>query len=620
MNRPTIDVLIDESYFLEALSSTARPASYLENFPDHIFDVSAESRLYKFLYTLLGPAGVSFLKLNYFYSRLVLEEQGFQNDQLDKLYSNPLKFSRSLDESYLESWKGVLDSDSWNQIKALDESYRNRVINFLHAARMGSTPEGMRLAAQSALGCDTLIIEDYNHVFNYHSDQILPYKFPIKSNKNGYFNLEKFSIAPNDAKINETTTVDNEKEHLLENALINLKPVNAVYGTIDNQSDSYVVEAKAILASSEFYNVTRFVTGNPKINWPTSNSSNKELDSIYWIESGLELEAPIGQDGRSQNYCAFYNPQTINASSNAVGGFKSYKELVLKFPFLSDLQSQTWSAKKALPAYAERLTVTHQNNATNAMFINDVYPIDYLKLAGIESLKYDNENFWISKLDYKLTSEYLEIDLGKTVAINFLIFEVLASPIEIDIEYADDISEILPNIQSISCATEPGSVTYTYTLAKSHGLSVGDSVTAQKIEEANTAGKSKLFNGTFIVDEIIDDYSFTVKGLVANITGSPILQQASITKNVWVYQPINFDTMYPNETLVDYQSNNLNKWKTLPYNFDMVYGRFIKIKFKRDDLRYFKNSAFLVDYSVNPTKEKPWPIVVRNLRVGRNIV
>jgi|GEM_PF-6867674 len=631
MSRPTYDALVDEQYLIEALTSSGNIVSYLDNFPEEVFNTSPDSRLYKFLYTLIGPAGVSFLKLNYFYARLQLEEHGFNFDQLDKLYGNPFRFARNFDESYLESSKNVLDADSWALIKSLDEAYRQRAIDYFHAARLGPTVEGMRLAAKSALGYNTRIIENYQHIFNQHTDQILNYNFNINANRNGYYNTEEFTVIPNDPAPSELKSdstaevlnvfanaenlkeVDAQTMRLLRDAVENLKPMNTVLNTSLGQADSYPIDIKSASASSEFYQVTKFVTGNSNINWPTQ--SGNDFNSVYWVEADVEKEAPRNHNDFQQHYQGFYKPNSVTASSYAVGSLNNNSALITKFSALKNLSnSGIWSANQALADYPEPISVTRQNANTNTSFVNHEYPIDYLSLNNVPTVTYQRDKFWMSEL--KTSGEdYLIIDLGSTQSVNFLIFEILNAPIDIEISYADDIQDTsLPNLSSITCGSEAGSTTYTYTFVSAHNLQTGDSVTITEVSGAT------CYNGTFTIKSTPTTSSFTVQGNIANPSQTANIIKAKVVKNVWTYQPVVFDPLYPNHTLLDYQGTSLNKWGISAFTFDMVFGRFVKIKFTRNTDVYLNQEKFLVDTSKNPAEASPWPIVVKNLRVGRNIV
>ena len=72
-----------------------------------------------------------------------------------------------------------------------DESYRSRAITFFNAARAGGTPEGMELAAQSGLNHSAFVVENYEYLFDQHSDEPLglPYYGSTAS-------TEEFIIVP----------------------------------------------------------------------------------------------------------------------------------------------------------------------------------------------------------------------------------------------------------------------------------------------------------------------------------------------------------------------------------------------------------------------------------------
>jgi hypothetical protein len=231
-------------------------------------------------------------------------------------------------------------------------------------------------------------------------------------------------------------------------------------------------------------------------------------------------------------------------------------------------------------------------------------------------LTYNPNRFWISNFDLAPNYEYLEIDLGETQAINFLIFQMLSAPVDIKIEYADYTKDVsIPSITSVSCDLTPGNTEYTYTLSANHNLAIGDSVTVENILNV------KSYNGTFVVTDVTNN-TFKVQGSSANlqsITGSNVAS-AKICRNFKSYELVNFDPLYPIETSIDYDADKLNKWTSLPYIFDMVFGRFIKITFTRTNQTYLRQNSFLVDETKNPPEANKWPVVVKNLRIGRNIV
>jgi len=160
-NAPTTAITINQNLLLEPLRAPVHPHSNLDNFPEEVYNKSPDSVLVKFLNALLGPSGAGWIKRNYLDVRLMFEESGIELNRLEDFYGNPLKFGRLLSEKYDYETTGNLERGAWNEIKAKDEAYRNRVMDFLHGARLGGTVDGITLAARSGLGYNVKIIENY---------------------------------------------------------------------------------------------------------------------------------------------------------------------------------------------------------------------------------------------------------------------------------------------------------------------------------------------------------------------------------------------------------------------------------------------------------------------------
>ena len=80
---PDYTEVIDQSFFIEPLGGPQNPTNYLDRFPDEVYNKSIDSHLVKFLYSLLGPAGIGWLRKNYLEARLQLEEYGVDLFNLD---------------------------------------------------------------------------------------------------------------------------------------------------------------------------------------------------------------------------------------------------------------------------------------------------------------------------------------------------------------------------------------------------------------------------------------------------------------------------------------------------------------------------------------------------------
>lgn len=170
---PTYTQQVDQSVFIEPLGGPLGPLNALDRFPDSVYSKSPETHFVKFMYSLLGPAGVGFIKKQYLEAKLEIYAQGFNTFQIEKYYGDPFAFGRILEEELPDDPRGLLTREQWDIIKSKDESYRSRAIMFFNAARLGTTPEGMELAAESGLNHPAIIWENYKTLFDIHSDEPL---------------------------------------------------------------------------------------------------------------------------------------------------------------------------------------------------------------------------------------------------------------------------------------------------------------------------------------------------------------------------------------------------------------------------------------------------------------
>lgn len=170
---PDITTVINQQPFIEPLGGPKHPISYLDSFPETIYNKSLDSNLVALMYTLLGPAGVGTLKQNFLEARLNIEANGLRTTELDAFYAEPFSFARLAFETYTDDTEGLLTNQQWENIQESDSSYKNRAINYLKAIRAGGTALGISLAAKSALNKSVEIIENYHALYDSFSDNPL---------------------------------------------------------------------------------------------------------------------------------------------------------------------------------------------------------------------------------------------------------------------------------------------------------------------------------------------------------------------------------------------------------------------------------------------------------------
>lgn len=83
--------------------------------------------------------------------------------------------------------------------------------------------------------------------------------------------------------------------------------------------------------------------------------------------------------------------------------------------------------------------------------INGIYDIEYFDAENNEYSNTDSNIWWSSSNDFANTSEFVEIDLGRRRGFNYISFDILRKPIDIEIQY-DQID--LANIGSYSNYTD----------------------------------------------------------------------------------------------------------------------------------------------------------------------
>lgn len=646
---PDISGTINQDFFLRPIGGPGSPINYLDRFPEEVYNQGIDSHLVKLLYTLLGPAGVGWLRKNYLLARLDFEDYGLSTFNLDRFYGDPFRFGRILEESNDVDPSGLLSLSEWQTIQQQDASYRNRAIDYMNGARAGNTPHGIQLVARSGLGHDVEIIENYQYIYDQISDDslgltkfgttdsteefiVLPRRelpasevqtvtitgtptggtwtlfFPMGNevantttslafnitrqnlqtalenlstigagnvfvtggpapdiafeinftNDLGDMNLPKFIVTnsltgPSAISVTvdittsgvsqneEIVSISPQSQYDLKTALAFIKPVASIvtYGKGSGSKSTQVFTSPT--ASSAQYNVTRYVTGQTGIRWPT-------LDNVNWIEASKEHEGLRGANDTQHHYQGFHNVVSLVAYTESaltdpsyltdiasvstyrnehIGPFTQYQQTL--FPVLNtglafDYQ---YTADQAKADYAEPLVVT---NATNSdipiSLINGIYPVSYTALPGVPPVQYLNDQFWASS-ERATGDDYLEIDLGQVEAVNYLYFEITQKPYDIELAY--DLLDLSP-------------------------------------------------------------------------------------QRGWA--PVTFDSNFPAINALYYNASTVNPWATLEFHFNnnqqqMIYTRRLRLKLAR---RNDDNSIF-----VSNGTEIPYSIEIRNLRVGRNV-
>lgn len=171
---PSIIQTVISNPQVEPLHGLVTIDDLFDRFPEAIYTKSKDSLLYAFLSALCGDSGAGILKKQSYNARLINEGEYFSYQDLDTFATIQFRFKRLPSELYPENTSGdALTPAAWRDIQNKDSHFRHRLQEFFKATRLGTSPEGMKHAAQAGSGLEVEVIENYKHVFDQYSDDPL---------------------------------------------------------------------------------------------------------------------------------------------------------------------------------------------------------------------------------------------------------------------------------------------------------------------------------------------------------------------------------------------------------------------------------------------------------------
>lgn len=527
---PTYSEVVKQNYLIEPLTGAKDVFHYIENFPYEIYTKSADTHLYKFMRSLLGDAGVNWLRKNQLDARVMLEEMGLDAFDLDAFFGNPFAFGRIADEIYEVDTTGLISREQDEIIKSKNARYRNRALDYINGARAGNTPLGMKLIAQAGLGHAVEIVENYKYLFDSHSDDplgleyrgttvsteemiVLPRReigvseeqvisfstdpdFPIGGEFSLVYNgldstnypytyddgagpvlhdtipwngttdhvrlaLEAIPtigegnvevvggpgpvlpwtvrfvnhlanidvpelqagtealVTPENTpsfvtittqtggkeSVDETVWIPPKSQYQLQQAVDRVRPQTTIMTVATAPGLRERNNWNQAFSSSEYTEVVKFVSGNPKVIWPAVNN-------IYWLEQEVEKEAPRITKDYQYHYTNFHNITGASTSSNPV------------------------EASRILADYDEPLFITSATETTSGTvqsFINGIYPQTYKDFPGVPPIRYAGEQEWASVS--QPVDEWVELTFAEIEAVNYVTFEIARQPVTVNVFY-----------------------------------------------------------------------------------------------------------------------------------------------------------------------------------------
>lgn len=147
----------------------------LRNFPGNVYDITPSSLLVHFMTALLGNAGTGQLRKRQMVARLQQAITSAQFYDLDSFYGSlfgaqrgpagalPVNPNTSLPVS---PYTDLASADAWDEVKALDATFRERVIQLARAITLGATVPGMQALAEAVSGVECTVWEVWRMLDN----------------------------------------------------------------------------------------------------------------------------------------------------------------------------------------------------------------------------------------------------------------------------------------------------------------------------------------------------------------------------------------------------------------------------------------------------------------------
>ena len=138
------------------------------NLDDNVYTGTPSTIMYKLVDAICGSTGAGKLINQAFLTTLQNDLNTTYGSDLDYYMGNIGFLPRSPAESYpYDTATDMLTSEQWDEVRIADAWYRARIQDFWAAVNLGGTPEGMRMAIQSALSCDCTIYEAWRYIDNF---------------------------------------------------------------------------------------------------------------------------------------------------------------------------------------------------------------------------------------------------------------------------------------------------------------------------------------------------------------------------------------------------------------------------------------------------------------------
>jgi hypothetical protein len=646
---PDVTAVIDQSFFLAPLGGPQHPQSYLDRFPESVYNLTLDSHLVKFMYALLGPSGVGWLRKNYLQARLLLEDYGVETFDLDNFFGNPIGFGRILEEVYDQDPRALLSRDQWEEIRTKDAAYRSRALDYVTGARAGTTPLGMHLVARAGLGHECEIIENYRYIYDQLTDDPLGLaKFGQTNSTEEMIVLPRRELPQDEVQVITITNSPTGGTFTLFFPVGN-ETENTTVPLAYNASRSTVAAALMAIPSIGTGNV--IVDGGPLPDAPikitfTADLGFRDVPQLQAISAltgtGLlpSIYVTTEQSGIDQvDEVVSISPRDQRYLRDALEHIKPVTTIVTYTQASGSKSTQTWNNSVSTSSYTEVVRFVAGQAGVSWPAVDDHHwiesSIEHQAPRALDDLQHHYRGFHnvievtaynegaIADPDYltdnwpNVRDNYRNTQIGPFSQYQRVLYPVLDTGYATDFAYAAD--------RSLADYAEPLSVT-----ADSEGVQLINGIYPTDYAALSGVPEIKYRDDQFwasVERTEGDDYLEIDQGSVQMVnylyfeaTRKPYdidlaydLLDAAPSR---AWQTAILDPNVPSVMHLGYDAGVQNPWAQCEiwFNNDLgnpIFTRFLRLRFSRrhDDTSPFTDGATLLPYSVE----------VRNLRVARNV-
>lgn len=645
---PDFTDIVDQSFFIEPLGGPLHPQNYLDRFPEEVYNKTIDSHLVKFLYALIGPAGIGWLRKTYLEARIQLEEYGVELFDLDSFYGDPLRFGRILEEMYDQDPRSLLSRTDWEKIRAKDSAYRARALDYVRGMRLGNTPHGMKLVARSGLGHEVEIVEHYKWLYDQYSDDYLDLpRYGATMSTEEMVILPRRELAQ--SEIQQITINGIVTDGFFKLGFNGRDTPDIAYNNGDRETIRQFLEALPDIGLGNVEVVGGPLPSNPVQIYFRGDLANHDVPQIYATNAlagdGIGIIVETLRGGiEATDEVGSISPRDQHHLMEALDHLRPQTALVTYQP-ASGAQTRTiWNRITATSSYTE--VIRFVTGAVNVPWPNTNTSNRYWVEAGVEHegrrVHADLQHHYIGFHQIPRAVAYNEAALNNPDYANLNALLALLVPNEHIGSYTNYQRNLYPALGI-----------YDAQFKNTADMAMADyaeplTVTTQQDEEA---GAGPIINGIYPIEyqdlpgtpavkyrheqfwgsierENGDDYLELDFGAVKAVnyisfeaTRKPYT--ISLAFDVLDQSPMrNFVDILPHPSLpanftLGYSPSFTNPWDQIVINFtdcrgQMVYTRYLRIKFAR---RPDTNSPFIGPDGTT----KPSSIEVRNLRVGRSV-